>query len=310
MYDLDRIMTRAWETYRNGNADFAEALHSSWVTEKETIPESDSPASEAEGESETRYGNEKRSYLKMMDNETVNQMPKNVVVADCQSGNYSVRTDPIWQYDYGIVLQIQGVELPSAYEVHFSNDPLGFSKTQIGDENGVQIPDEYLLTGQMVYAWLFLHEGAEDGETRLSISIPVRRRAMPLDEGPTSGEQSVITQTIAALNQAVSDVEAAAEEVKSLISRILVANATRENINGAYYLVLDKTFREMRTASLCVIKFSAGEWGTGTGVNAIWHVYDIQETPMLIRVSVWNGSEPGLITFEALHDDDYPKMPA
>lgn len=244
-----------------------------------------------------------------MSNETIEQTPKNIVIADFHNGNYSVKTDPVWQYDYGRIMQITGVELPSAYEVHFASDPLGFSKTQIGNENGVRIPDEYLQTGQMVYAWLFLHEGQDDGETRLSISIPVRRRAMPLDEEPTSGEQSVITQTIAALNQAVSDVEAAEEEVKSLISRILVVNATEENIDGTYYLVLDKTFREIRTTSLCVIKFSAGEWGTGTGVNAIWHVYDIQETPMLIRVSVWNGSNPGLITFEALHDNDYPKMP-
>lgn len=307
MYDLDRIMTRAWETYREGDVDFTEALHSSWVAEKEMGNESvsaiENGAELMVSEEEPRQGNEQRRFSKM-GNETIEQVPKNVVIAAFQNGNYSARTDPVWQYDYGLVLRITGVELPSAYEVHFSNDPLGFSKAQIGDESGVRIPDEYLLTGQMVYAWLFLHEGAEDGETKLSISIPVRRRAMPLDEEPTSGEQSVIAQTIAALNQAVSDVEAAAEEVKSLIQMILIVNATEKNIDGAYYLVLDKTYAEIRDASFTVIKYDQFN-----GSTVSWYVYSVNETPKTVHaVLIQSDLSISMLIFTAESDDDYPKI--
>ena len=196
-----------------------------------------------------------------MGNEPVEQTqtPKNVVIADCGNGSYSVRTDPVWQYDYGLVLRIEGVELPSAYEVHFTNDPLGFSKTKIGDENGVSIPDEYLLTGQMIYVWLFLHEGQDDGETKLSISIPVRRRAMPLDVEPTTEEQNTITQMIALFSQLSSDM---AQAVNALNGAFLVVNAYVGTLDGRNVLLLDKTITEIRNARFAICKYVVTEWNT------------------------------------------------
>ena len=82
------------------------------------------------------------------------------------------RTAPLYQYDYGQILQIVGPELPSAYEVHFSNQPHGTATTQIGGDDGVVIPDAYLKTGSPVYAWLFLHTGENDGETEYSTPRP------------------------------------------------------------------------------------------------------------------------------------------
>ena len=283
-----------------------------------------------------------------MGNETIEQAPKNVVIAAFQSGNYSVRTDPVWQYDYGLVLQITGVELPSAYEVHFSNDPLGYSKTQIGGENGVQVPDEYLLTGQMVYVWLFLHEGQDDGETRLSISIPVRRRAMPLDVEPTNVEQSVITQAIAALNQAVDETESAAAEVKEFEEKLPHITASD---NGKYLKVDDET---IVTADLptyhgtvaegsdpvpghvpSVLTCNASEQNIGgtnyivldktfkeihdaalpiikysptNGVMQTWYVINVNDAPRLVRAVMTNGSALYPKVFNVTSDSDYPKM--
>ena len=107
-----------------------------------------------------------------------------------------------WQYDYGQILKIEGVDLPAAYEVHFSNDLYGESTTQIGDENGVTIPDTYFTTGQMIYAWIYLHT-ENDGETVYVVRIPVRKRASIEDYNPTDEQQDAITQAIAALNRAV-----------------------------------------------------------------------------------------------------------
>ena len=37
MYDLRKIMSRAWEIYRSNEISFAEALHRSWVSAKARI---------------------------------------------------------------------------------------------------------------------------------------------------------------------------------------------------------------------------------------------------------------------------------
>lgn len=114
------------------------------------------------------------------------------------------RTRPLYQYDYGQVLRFEGVELPQAYEVHFANhDSLGEAKPQIGDASGVTIPDEYLLNTGFVYAFLFLHTGADDGETVYKAVIPVKPKPRPTNTPITPVEQSEITQAIAALNIAV-----------------------------------------------------------------------------------------------------------
>lgn len=109
----------------------------------------------------------------------------------------------LFQYDYGQKLILSGVELPANYEVHFSNCEYGKSKTMLGNSTGVDIPDEYLLSGEDVHVWLFLHDGMDDGETEYHGIINVVRRAQPTDEPPTPQEQSVIAQAIAALNGAV-----------------------------------------------------------------------------------------------------------
>ena len=134
----------------------------------------------------------------------------NITVANFADGSRVTRTSAVYQYDYGQILQFSVLELPSAYEVHFSNqESLGTSKTSIGNEDGVVIPDEYLLSGEKVYAWIFLHEGLDDGETEYKITIPVNKRARPTDIEPTPVQQDVITQTIAELNSAVEKVSQA-----------------------------------------------------------------------------------------------------
>lgn len=122
-------------------------------------------------------------------------------------------TCPLFQYDYGQILKIAGIELPASYQVQFSNtEDAGVSKTMLGDADGVQIPDEYLLTGDYIYAFIYLHETEDDGETEYVIEIPVIRRPVPSEETPTPAEQSLIDQLLAQLNQGVEAAEAAADQ--------------------------------------------------------------------------------------------------
>ena len=142
-------------------------------------------------------------------------MNGNVITAKLR-GTRDARTTPLWQYDYGQILRFSGVSLPNTYEVHFSNTKdRGTAKTSIGNTDGVSIPDEYLISGKSIFAWIYLHTGDNDGETEYRIEIPVIKRAMPNDDPPTPQEQSAITQAIAALDAAVVDVQEAVDAAES-----------------------------------------------------------------------------------------------
>lgn len=124
----------------------------------------------------------------------------NVITVTFNSASKIAKTNALWQYDYGQVLKFEGIELPEHYEVHFATNPRGYALTVLGDENGVQIPDEYLQQCVVIYAWLFLHNEDDDGETKYQVMIPVNARAMPTDAQPTPMEQSAISQAMALLN--------------------------------------------------------------------------------------------------------------
>ena len=106
---------------------------------------------------------------------------------------------PRWQYDYGQVVQFTGIELPSEYEVQFSNGPRAEAVTVIGDADGAAVPDALMATGKPVYCWLVLHDGEDDGRVMAAAVIPVSRRGAVSDQEPTPEEQSAISTAIAAL---------------------------------------------------------------------------------------------------------------
>jgi len=143
-----------------------------------------------------------------------------VFSADQYGSEKYARTEPTWQYSYGQILKFNGIDLPESYEVHFSNTDHTSSKTQIGDANGVTIPDEFFLTGKPIYAWVFLHETENDGETKYSVTIPVNKRSRPTDTPITPVQQDVITQAIAALNGGISHVEQIVEDIDETVKEI------------------------------------------------------------------------------------------
>lgn len=142
----------------------------------------------------------------------------------------------LYQYSYGQRLIIEGLELPETYEVHFSNSDLGHSKTMIGTSEGVDILDEYLVTGEPIHVWVFLHVGETDGETVCHGIIPVIPRAEPTNEPPTPQQQDVITQTIAVLNAGVSEVNQIAEEIPNTINTALQEAKESGEFNGTTFI--------------------------------------------------------------------------
>lgn len=145
-------------------------------------------------------------------------MALNIITAKFCSGATQAWASEAWQYDYGQVLQFDGIDLPEAYQVHFSNKPMtGETITQIGTADGVSVPDQFFQSGETVYAWVYLHEGEDDGETVYMVTIPVKKRPQPSDEVPTPEEQSAIDQAIAALNIAVEKADEAITHYPTII---------------------------------------------------------------------------------------------
>ena len=112
-------------------------------------------------------------------------------------------TAPITQWDYGYLLQIEGVELPASYEIDFSNTrETGNTLKVLGDESGAEVPQELIETGKDIYAFYF-HVEEGFGKTVRTWKIPNELRARRTNETPTPAQQDFVDQAISALNSAV-----------------------------------------------------------------------------------------------------------
>ena len=144
------------------------------------------------------------------------------------NGRYTV-TAPIIKEDYGLYLKIEGVELPSTYEVDFSNsESSGTSVTMIGNSDGVLIPHQFIDSGKDVFAFLY-HVGEDFGRTVYKFRIPNKVRPDRTNETPTPEQQSVIDQTISALNEAKAEWEGMTAEAVTLPPN---SQATAEYADG------------------------------------------------------------------------------
>ena len=129
----------------------------------------------------------------------------------------SVYTDELYRKNYGQILKIQGLPLPLNFETHFSMNG-DIAKPMIGttvDGVGtVEIPDEYLEDSGILTAYIYLHAGLDDGETEYVIRTKVIPRPDVDPSEPTPVQQDVITQAIAALNNAVDTVTVLSDETE------------------------------------------------------------------------------------------------
>ena len=126
----------------------------------------------------------------------------------------------LFQYDQGQILMFDDVELPQNYFVDFSNCQYAPAKKQIGHADGVEIPNEYLLSGEPVYIWVVLNVGADDRETEFRGVIKVQQRGEPTNDEPTPTQRSIIEEAIATLNSDMRQVDEAIEHVEDVAEHI------------------------------------------------------------------------------------------
>lgn len=152
-------------------------------------------------------------------------MMNNIVRAEFSNSIY-VRTDRIWQYNYGQILQITGVELPPSVEVQFCIEHDTETETRIATTKDgvttVQIPNDLLnrkLTsrdGYYILAYIFLTDETS-GTTEYKITIPVTIRPKP--ESPTEEpdtEPNLFHATVAAVNASAERAEKALGDVEEI----------------------------------------------------------------------------------------------
>lgn len=133
------------------------------------------------------------------------------------------KTTGLWQYDYGQILRIQGLNLPKAVEIHFSlTESSGDSITRIGTTKDgatdVIIPDSMLENGDTgqnynIYAFIFLTE-IDSGNTEYRIKISVKSRPKPEIPG-TPEEPELFRETINAVNDAADRAETARDQAEA-----------------------------------------------------------------------------------------------
>lgn len=142
-----------------------------------------------------------------------------MIIANFEDENYK-RVTGLWQWDYGQVLRIQGLNLPKAVEIHFSlQDSGGQSVTRIGmTKDGVTdvvIPDSLLeneesLGNYDIYAFIYLTDDTS-GQTEYKICMPVKARPKPeAFDKPEDGE--IFHEAIKAVNDAADRAETAEQQ--------------------------------------------------------------------------------------------------
>ena len=194
-------------------------------------------------------------------------MSLNEVSAVFEDGCTRIRTLPIYQYDYGQLLVIEGLNLPTAFQAQFSNDPTGSESIErIGTNSRVWIPNDLLRTGAPVFAFIFLHDGESDGETVYRVDIPVMVRPELPDGEVTPAEQSAIDEAIAALNRAVELAEGYADaSTASAQAAYESANDSEAwavgTRNGVPVVDQDETFHNNSKFYSEVAEQAAGEGG-------------------------------------------------
>ena len=146
---------------------------------------------------------------------------KNIVTATFQPGYTTAKVLGLWQYDYGQILRIQGLELPDAVEIHFSlQEKGGESERQVGlTRDGVTevaVPNSYLENAgtsrdYSIYAFLYISDG-KSGNTEYKITMYVQSRPEPKDpETPEDPKDDPFGKTIEAVNKAMESTKASAE---------------------------------------------------------------------------------------------------
>ena len=124
-----------------------------------------------------------------------------------------LRLNGLWQYDFGQVLEVEGLDLPETVQVHFAvitkrcGDQVPAYRIVATVTDGVlsvNIPDEMLINNDTrrnynIHAYIY-EVGEDSGESIAEIVMPVRVRPKPDDYIPPEIEYSLANELTALAN--------------------------------------------------------------------------------------------------------------
>ncbi|MFR1871433.1 MAG: hypothetical protein ACLSXO_02610 [Coprococcus sp.] len=136
---------------------------------------------------------------------------ENRIVTAVFGDSNTAKVSDVWQWDYGQILRIQGLDLPTAVEVDFAVAGASESIARIGTtKDGVTdvvIPDSLIETGKNLVAYIYLRDSAS-GNTEYQIDMIVTKRAKP-EAYDTPEDKELFGQAIEAVNAAADRAEKA-----------------------------------------------------------------------------------------------------
>ena len=208
----------------------------------------------------------------------------NIVTANFKNERNTI-TRKLYQYDYGQVINIKGLNLPKAFEVHISNsNKASTAQIYIGNNDQIEIPNKFLLSGEDIYLWIFLHSTATDGQTRYTITIPVQKKPKPESEEPTEVEWNTIDQLIAALEINLNEMRQATEDAKTAMDQATAA--AKEQMQ----LAIDK-------ANDTVSKYPKI-------IEDYWYIYDV-ENQVWVNTQIKALAVDGVGIENIVYNNDY-----
>ena len=142
-----------------------------------------------------------------------------MIIVDFKDENYK-RVTGLWQWDYGQVLRIQGLNLPKAVEIHFSlqesggeaKKRVGFTKDGVTD---VVIPESMLeneesLGNYDIFAFIYLADDT-NGQTEYKICMPVKARPKP-EAFDKPEDEEIFREAITAVRESAERAETAEQQ--------------------------------------------------------------------------------------------------
>lgn len=164
-----------------------------------------------------------------------------MTIANFEKNSDYATAGGVWQWSYGQILRLQGLDLPPAVEIHFSLQKTGADcKTRDGvTKDGVtdvQIPNSMLENdGAMqdydVYAFVYLTDETS-GQTIKYVRIPIYARSKPeAFEKPEDAE--LFRKAIAAVNESANRAETALAGAETARDEAqATADGIREEVQG------------------------------------------------------------------------------
>ena len=162
-------------------------------------------------------------------------MENKINIARFKEGSRTAEVKDIWQWDYGQILRIQELNLPTAVEIHFSLDEhggeavrrIGLTKDGVTD---VPIPDLMVENesayGDSYYFFAYIYLTDEtSGNTEYKIRAKVSTRSKP--EGYVSGGNDTFAEILKTVNEIADDKVTRPETAK--VGQVLSVKATDES---------------------------------------------------------------------------------